>query len=79
VQLTGKISVAAIVNTRIAELQESCGHVYIDHEVRIPRPVTANRSSNAEDISTEPPTIKIFNQPVVETTPVLLAEVCKKL
>ena len=69
----------AALNTRISELQESCGRIQIDEEVRTPRPTTVNRSSNADDISTGPSTMVVLNQPVIETTRVLSAEVCKKL
>ena len=69
----------AALNTRNAELQESCRRVQIDQEVMTPRLATTKRSSNAEDISTGPSTTEVLNRPVLESHPILSAGVCKKL
>jgi hypothetical protein len=53
--------------------------VHINQEVRTPQTIAAIRSSYAEDISTEPSTTEVLNQPVVESNPILSVEVCKQL
>ena len=51
----------------------------IEQDARTPRLIIVERSCNTEDISTRPSTTVVSYQLVVETTPVLSDEVCKKL